>query len=112
MLLVVGDEHEALRIEAYRISNASFRQDREQFRLRRSSRQLSYRAGLAEIDDIQVASLVDGGAFDAKCVFAAGRDLPALKLGVADDAMVQQTASPKRNEAPSRCPGRTVIKPS
>src|ERR1700722_17517887 len=85
MLLVVGDEHAALRIEAYRISDASFRQDREQLRLRRSGRQLSYRAGLAEIDGIQVASLVDGGAFDPKCVFAGGRDLPALKLGVLRD---------------------------
>src|ERR1700742_537130 len=62
MLLVVGDEHAALRIEAYRISDAAFRQYREQLRLRCSGRQPSYRAGLAEIDDIEVALPVDGRA--------------------------------------------------
>src|ERR1700722_11213525 len=44
-----------------------------------STAKLSDRAGLAEIDDIQVSAGVDGRPLDAEGVFAGWRELPALE---------------------------------
>ncbi len=85
VLLVIGDEHAVFAIEADRIADAAFGQDPEQFRLRGAGRHFADGARLAEIDDVQIAALIDGGPFDSKGVFAAGRDLPALKKRVLRD---------------------------
>ena len=75
VLLVVGDEHRAIAIEADGVADAALGERCKGFRRCTTHGQSADGAGLAEIDDEEVAVEIGGGPFDAERVFAGRRDL-------------------------------------
>src|SRR5438552_16143461 len=79
VLLVVGNEHRARRVDADRAGYAPRGQVKSLLRLRGSGSELPDRTGLAEIDHIEVAIGIDCRSFNTCGVLARRRHLAALE---------------------------------
>src|SRR5260370_41378666 len=76
---IVGDKHRPIAGEADRVAHASLRQINEFFRNRAPGGDFSDCAGLAKIDDEEIAVEISGRTLNAEGEFACRRHLTALK---------------------------------